>query len=45
MTAHIRVGGGAGMSAPRMYLLDNASKDGRVYVGYIGPHLRITSTN
>lgn len=34
-----------GMVSPRLYYLDNATSDGCVYIGYIGPHLRNTQTN
>ncbi|MDD0856761.1 hypothetical protein NHF46_00980 [Arthrobacter alpinus] len=39
MTAHVALlNGRAG--APRMYVYDNVSSDGRVYVGYLGKHLQ-----
>ena len=44
MPAHFRLGR-AGMSSPRMHYLDAFHIDGRVYVGYIGPHLTNTQTN
>ncbi|MDJ0357675.1 hypothetical protein [Paenarthrobacter sp. PH39-S1] len=39
MTTHVALlNGRAG--APRMYVYDNVSSDGRVYVGYLGEHLQ-----
>jgi hypothetical protein len=43
MLAHVRIGSGA-PPAPRLYFHD-ASEEGVVYVGYIGPHLTNTKTN
>ena len=34
-----------GMVSPRMYILDRYTRDGCVYVGYIGAHLTNTQTN
>ncbi|TDC90937.1 hypothetical protein [Actinomadura sp. 7K507] len=45
MWAHIRLGGGAGMSAPRMHYFDDVKNTGKVYIGYLGPHLPVRSTN
>jgi hypothetical protein len=44
MQAHFRLGH-VGMVSPRMYYLDNFSRDKKIYVGYIGAHLRNTHTN
>lgn len=45
MGAHIRLGGGAGMSAPRMHYFDAVGGSGMIYIGYLGPHLKVKSTN
>lgn len=45
MGAHVRLGGGAGMSAPRMHYFDDVNNTGKIYIGYLGPHLRVKSTN
>ncbi|MEU8122381.1 hypothetical protein AB0C21_27050 [Spirillospora sp. NPDC049024] len=45
MWAHVRLGGGAGMSAPRMHYFDDVKNTGRIYIGYLGPHLPVKSTN
>ncbi len=45
MEAHFRLGHVAGTKAPRMHYLDDLEKTGRIYVGYIGPHLRNQQTN
>lgn len=45
MWAHIRLGGGAGMSAPRMHYVDDVKNTGKIYIGYLGPHLPVKSTN
>ncbi|NUW33380.1 hypothetical protein HTZ77_18375 [Nonomuraea sp. SMC257] len=45
MGAHIRIGGGAGMRAPRMHYHDGVKAAGLICVGYIGPHLKVKSTN
>lgn len=44
MEAHFKLGK-VGLVSPRMYYLDNVARDGKVYVGYIGAHLRNTQTN
>ncbi len=44
MCAHFRLGH-IGMVSPRLYYLDDVAMTGRVYVGYIGPHLTNTQTN
>lgn len=44
MEAHFRIGHGDSV-APRMYYLDRLAEDGKVYIGYIGPHLTNTKTN
>jgi hypothetical protein len=44
MLAHFKLASLATVS-PRMYVLDNYAKDGKVYVGYIGRHLTNTMTN
>lgn len=41
MEAHLRIGGGNTV-APRLYFYDDGPHTGRVYVGYIGPHLTNT---
>ncbi|MEU9131215.1 hypothetical protein AB0D08_24435 [Kitasatospora sp. NPDC048540] len=43
MGAHLRIGGGG--TAPRVHYLDDCSRSGRIYVGYIGLHLTNTRTN
>ncbi|MFE3591531.1 hypothetical protein ACFXOY_28955 [Streptomyces niveus] len=43
MEAHIRIGGGNTVS-PRLHFYDDGPGTGRVYVGYIGPHLTNTKT-
>lgn len=43
MTAHFKLGR-IGMISPRMYYLDDYTKTGKVYVGYIGTHLENTHT-
>ncbi|GAA1008160.1 hypothetical protein Aple_071070 [Acrocarpospora pleiomorpha] len=45
MGAHIRIGGGAGMSAPRLHFYDDARGTGKIYIGYLGPHLPVKTTN
>ncbi|WP_242906946.1 hypothetical protein [Actinomadura terrae] len=45
MWAHVRLGGGAGMSAPRMHYLDDVKNTGKIYIGYLGSRLTIKSTN
>jgi hypothetical protein len=44
MEAHFKLGR-VGMASPRMYILDCWNTHKRVYVGYIGLHLRNTQTN
>ncbi|MGW5971715.1 hypothetical protein [Streptomyces sp. NPDC055186] len=43
MQAHLRIGSGNTV-APRLHFYDDGSNTGRVYVGYLGPHLRNTLT-
>jgi hypothetical protein len=38
MESHVRIGGGNGV-APRLHFYDDTSKTGKIYVGYLGPHL------
>lgn len=42
--AHIRLGSGR-PPAPRLHFLDDTGRTGRVYIGYIGPHLPNRRTN
>lgn len=44
MEAHFKLAK-AGMKSPRLHFLDDVHGTGRVYVGYIGPHLRTPNTN
>lgn len=46
-TAHVRIDtGGGGSVAPRLHFYDDTSgSTGKVYVGYVGPHLPNTLTN
>lgn len=44
MEAHFKLGR-VGMVSPRMYYLDRYSSTGKVYVGYVGAHLRNTMSN
>ncbi|MFI0742496.1 hypothetical protein ACH4PU_31130 [Streptomyces sp. NPDC021100] len=44
MAEHIRIGSGK-PPAPRLHLYDNTAGNGRVYVGYLGGHLRTARTN
>jgi len=44
MTAHFKLGR-IGMVSPRMYVFDDYTRTGKVYIGYIGPHLTNTQTN
>ena len=44
MQAHFKLAK-IGMRSPRMHYLDNSHSDGRIYIGYIGDHLRTVSTN
>ncbi|MFF3589043.1 hypothetical protein ACFYYI_18050 [Streptomyces sp. NPDC002387] len=43
MQAHLKVGGGNTI-APRLHFYDDGPRSGKVYVGYLGPHLRNTLT-
>jgi len=45
MWSHIYIGGGAGMSSPRLHFHDDARGTGKIYVGYLGTHLDVKSTN
>ena len=46
MFAHVRIGGRR-PPAPRLHFLDRTDDpaDGRIYIGYLGPHLRTSTTN
>ena len=44
MTAHFKLGR-IGMVSPRLHFLDDYARTGRIYIGYIGPHLTNTQTN
>jgi hypothetical protein len=44
MGAHIRIAR-SGQISPRLYFHDATAVDGRVYIGYIGPHLPNTHTS
>jgi hypothetical protein len=44
MTAHFKLAQ-IGMVSPRMYYLDHYTNTGRIYIGYIGPHLTNAMTN
>lgn len=43
MQAHLKIGSGNTI-APRLHFYDDGPRTGRVYVGYLGPHLRNTLT-
>ncbi|MFJ3933677.1 hypothetical protein [Streptomyces sp. NPDC090029] len=43
MQAHLRIGSGNTI-APRLYFYDDGPKTGRLYIGYLGPHMRNTLT-
>ncbi|MGW6137386.1 hypothetical protein [Streptomyces sp. NPDC055140] len=43
MQAHLKVGGGNTI-APRLHFYEDGPRSGKVYVGYLGPHLRNTLT-
>ncbi len=43
MQAHLKVGGGNTI-APRIHFYEDGPRSGKVYVGYLGPHLRNTLT-
>lgn len=45
MGAHIRIGGGGGISSPRLHFYDDVRNSGKIYIGYLGPHLPVKSTN
>lgn len=44
MWAHMKIAQ-RGLLSPRMHFLDNTQSDGKVYIGYVGPHLETKSTN
>lgn len=44
MEAHFKLAS-IGMISPRLYYLDRAQVDGRIYIGYIGRHLHNTQSN
>ena len=44
MFSHVRVGSGK-PPAPRMHVYDGTAVTGKIYVGYLGPHLPNKSTN
>ncbi len=44
MRAHFKLAR-IGMTSPRLYYLDDFAGTGKVYVGYIGPHLKNTQSN
>ncbi|MCX5274389.1 hypothetical protein [Streptomyces virginiae] len=43
MQAHLKIGGGNTI-APRLHFYEDGPQSGKVYVGYLGPHLRNTLT-
>ncbi len=43
MQAHLKIGGGNTV-APRLHFYEDGPRSGKVYVGYLGPHLRNTLT-
>ncbi|MFF4084491.1 hypothetical protein ACFYZN_34615 [Streptomyces sp. NPDC001777] len=43
MQAHMKIGGGNTV-APRLHFYEDGPRSGKVYVGYLGPHLRNTLT-
>lgn len=45
MTSHFRLGNIGGRKPPRLYYLDDLNGTGKIYVGYIGAHMRNTQTN
>ncbi|MFD8531471.1 hypothetical protein ACFV0L_29030 [Streptosporangium canum] len=45
MWSHIYIGGNAGMSSPRLHFYDDVHGTGKIYIGYLGPHLEVKSTN
>lgn len=44
MGAHFKIAQ-SGLISPRMHYLDNVHRDGKIYIGYIGPHLPTDQTN
>ncbi|MGP5123563.1 hypothetical protein ACTXJU_11850 [Glutamicibacter ardleyensis] len=44
MVAHFKLHR-AGMSSARMHYLDDVVRSGKIYIGYVGPHLTNTQTN
>lgn len=45
MGAHVRIGAsGSGRISPRLYFLDGTAQSGKIYIGYLGPHLSNTRT-
>ncbi|GDY33439.1 hypothetical protein [Gandjariella thermophila] len=44
MGAHFKIAT-SGMISPRLHYFDDTARSGRVYVGYIGPHLPTKQTN
>src|SRR5690606_17160308 len=44
MNAHFRIAQ-SGLLSPRLHYLDDTARTGKVYVGYIGPHLPTKQTN
>lgn len=45
MGAHVRIGASAaGQISPRLYFHDTTAQSGKIYVGYLGPHLTNTRT-
>ena len=44
MAAHFKLGS-LGMVSPRLHYHDDYVRTGKIYVGYIGPHLRTVTTN
>lgn len=44
MLAHFKLGK-VGMQSPRLHYFNDYSNTGRIYIGYIGPHLRTVTTN
>jgi hypothetical protein len=43
MQAHLKIGGGNTI-APRLHFYEDGPRSGKVYIGYLGPHLRNTLT-
>lgn len=44
MGAHFKIAQ-SGLISPRMHYVDNVHRDGKIYIGYIGPHLPTGQTN